>query len=306
MVCNIIAVIFYDNFNKNIKERRLVDIETEYIKSPMNYVGGKYKLLPQIIPLLPKNLNTVVDLFCGGLDFSINIKANKIICNDIITPMINMYNYFKSTSSNQVVGQIQSNINKYNLSKLNNEGYLQLRKIYNQNKNPVDLMTLIAYCYNNQIRFNSKWGFNRAFGKNRSEFNETMKINLIQMIDKIHITNVQFTNYNFNEFDFNVLSPNDFVYCDPPYLITNADYSIQASWNEDKEKELLTILDNLHNKNIKFALSNVIEHDNKRNDILFEWSKKYNIHNLNSTYANANADKKLKINKTREVLISNY
>lgn len=272
----------------------------------MNYVGGKFKLLPQIIPLLPEKMDTVVDLFCGGLDFSINIKANKIICNDIITPMIDMYNYFKTIDSNQAVEQIQYNINKYNLNKLNNEGYLQLRAIYNYNKNAIDLMTIIAYCYNNQIRFNSKWGFNRAFGKNRSEFNETMKTNLIQMIDKIHNADIQFTNYNFNNFDFSILSENDFVYCDPPYLITNADYSIQASWNEDKENELLIILDKLNKRNIKFALSNVIEHDNKRNNILFEWSQKYNIHKLNSTYANANADKKMKINKTQEVLITNY
>lgn len=38
-----------------------------YIKSPLNYTGGKYKLLPQIIPMLPSNINTFVDLFGGDL-----------------------------------------------------------------------------------------------------------------------------------------------------------------------------------------------------------------------------------------------
>lgn len=38
-----------------------------YIKSPLNYVGGKYKLLNEIIPLFPENINTFVDLF-GGLE----------------------------------------------------------------------------------------------------------------------------------------------------------------------------------------------------------------------------------------------
>lgn len=33
------------------------------VKSPLNYVGNKYKLLPQILPLLPTNINTFVDLF---------------------------------------------------------------------------------------------------------------------------------------------------------------------------------------------------------------------------------------------------
>lgn len=29
-------------------------MKNTYIKSPLNYTGGKYKLLPQIIPLLPE------------------------------------------------------------------------------------------------------------------------------------------------------------------------------------------------------------------------------------------------------------
>ena len=36
-----------------------------FIKSPLNYIGGKYKLLDQIIPLFPPQINTFVDLFSG-------------------------------------------------------------------------------------------------------------------------------------------------------------------------------------------------------------------------------------------------
>lgn len=38
-----------------------------YLKNPFNYVGAKYKLLPQIIPLFPSNIKTFVDLF-GGVE----------------------------------------------------------------------------------------------------------------------------------------------------------------------------------------------------------------------------------------------
>ena len=55
----------------------------KYIKSPMNYIGGKYKLLPQILPHFPNYIGTFVDLFSGGCNVSINVNANKIICNDI-------------------------------------------------------------------------------------------------------------------------------------------------------------------------------------------------------------------------------
>lgn len=49
------------------------------MKSPLNYIGGKYRLLPQILPLFPKQINTFVDLFAGGLDVSINVDALSLI-----------------------------------------------------------------------------------------------------------------------------------------------------------------------------------------------------------------------------------
>jgi DNA adenine methylase Dam len=269
----------------------------ELIKSPLNYTGGKFKLLPQILPLFPDDIDTFVDLFAGGLDVSLNVNANKIIANDIITPMIDMYKAFQN--SDNVIEYVDNVIQQYNLSKTNQDGYLKLREYYNKNKNPLDLFVLISYCYNNQIRFNSKWGFNRAFGLNRSEFNPSMRENIINTLDKIH--NFTFENVNFLDFKF---PENSFIYIDPPYLITQADYSIQAKWDETKEVALLNLLDNLR---LKFALSNVFKHNGKENIILKEWSKKYNVHYLNYDYNNSNADKKDKSkNSTVEVLITNY
>ena len=46
------------------------------IKSPLNYTGGKYKLLPQILPLMPDKFDIFVDLFTGGANVIVNINAN--------------------------------------------------------------------------------------------------------------------------------------------------------------------------------------------------------------------------------------
>ena len=55
------------------------------IKSPLNYVGGKYKLLGDILPLFPEKVNTFVDLFGGGGNVSVNANSNNFIYNDIET-----------------------------------------------------------------------------------------------------------------------------------------------------------------------------------------------------------------------------
>jgi DNA adenine methylase len=52
------------------------------IRSPLNYIGGKSKLLPQLLPLFPKEIDKFIDLFAGGCNVGINVSANKINFND--------------------------------------------------------------------------------------------------------------------------------------------------------------------------------------------------------------------------------
>ena len=55
-----------------------IDFEYNLVSSPLNYIGGKFKLLPQILPLFPKEINNFVDMFCGGLNVAANIKAKNV------------------------------------------------------------------------------------------------------------------------------------------------------------------------------------------------------------------------------------
>ena len=57
--------------------------------------------------------------------------------------------------------------------------------MYNKQKNPTDLFVLIAYSFNHQIRFNNSHEFNNPFGRERSSFNASMKLNLEKFIINI-------------------------------------------------------------------------------------------------------------------------
>ena len=126
-----------------------------YVCSPMNYIGGKYKLLPQLMPLFPKNIRTFVDLFCGGCNVGINVPAQKVVFNDNLSYLIDLYKTFNALDSNDVLSHIESRIRQYNLSLTNEDGYKELRKLYNNERNPLDLFVLVAYSFNHQIRFNN-------------------------------------------------------------------------------------------------------------------------------------------------------
>lgn len=280
----------------------------KYIKSPLNYTGGKYKLLPQIIPLFPEDINMFIDLFCGGGNVGINVNAKKIVCNDYEKVIIDLFNEWKKGDTEELLKTLKNTIDKYGLSKTNKDGFEKIRNDYNNGNNSWDMFyAMLMHSFNYQIRFNKDGKYNMPFGKDRSCFNKNTEFNFINFIDEIHKKNIYFTNNDFIDLKINKLTENDLVYCDPPYLITCASYNEQDGWNITKEKQLLSLLDELNNNNIKFALSNVLENKGKTNDILIEWSKKYHVHYLNHTYGNCNYHAKDKSNNsTVEVLITNY
>ena len=166
---------------------------------------------------------------------------------------------------------------------------------------------MLTNAFNYQIRFNKNGEYNMPFGRNRSSFNPTLEKNFIAFIDRMKEKNINFICSDFSKVDLSSLTKDDLVYCDPPYLITCASYNENGGWNEIKEHQLLNLLDSLNDRGVKFALSNVMFSKGKVNNVLLEWSKKYNVHHLNKNYANCNYHTKDKsLNTTDEVLITNY
>lgn len=276
----------------------------DYVKSPMNYTGNKYRIIEQIHKYFPNDIDVMVDLFCGGCDVTINTQAKKHYANDINISVVDIFKTFQQYSVEELVSNIESIIDKWHLTETNAESYYAFRDYYNKTRQPLDLFVLICYSFNNQIRFNSKGEFNMPFGKDRSSFNNDIRLNLVKFVSRIR--NVEFTSKSFQDFDYSVLSEGDFIYADPPYLISWATYN--EGWSEKEEYELYAVLSDLDKKGIKFALSNVSEHKGQTNDILLKWvsDNGYHLYDIDFNYDNCsyhglNTDK-----PTREVLITNY
>ncbi len=305
------------------------------IQSPLNYTGGKHKLLPQILPLFPDSIHAFVDLFCGGCNVGINVDSNRVLYNDINQNLIDLYNTFKSLDKPTVLGWIYEIVEKYGLSlvsrhgyayygcdssqglgKYNREKFRKLRADFNQRRTRgtedpygnIMLYVLIVYAFNNQIRFNADGAFNLPVGKR--DFNKRMEQKLSAFLDRIQGQNCAFTCGDFRDFEIAALTPQDFVYVDPPYLITCATYNEQNGWGETDERDLLAFLDALHCHHVRFALSNVLRSKGKENAILIEWLRtnaaRYRTIPLAYSYSNANYHTKDRTSGAEEVLIVNY
>lgn len=301
--------------------------EKPIIQSPLNYTGGKFKLLNQILPHFPKRIDTFVDLFCGGCNVGVNVNADRVVFNDNSPHLLYLYNTFKNLGTETMLSMIDDVIEQYGLSRSTEKGYafydcessaglgdynrepfLRLREDFNKKNEDYGyytmLYTLIVYAFNNQIRFNSKGEFNLPVGKR--DFNDKMKSKLNAFVDRLQAGNYTFSCVDFRKLDTSMLTESSLVYCDPPYLITCATYNEQDGWNEQCEHDLYATLDALNERHIKFALSNVLSSKGKTNVILSEWAKKYRVIHLDYNYSNSNYQTKDKTQSTDEVLIVNY
>ena len=76
------------------------------IPSPLNYTGGKFKLLTQLTPHFPKEIDKAVDLFCGGCNVGINLNCNEVLFNDKNEKLIGLFNTLKSQKQETIIVKI--------------------------------------------------------------------------------------------------------------------------------------------------------------------------------------------------------
>ncbi len=295
-------------------------------RSPLFYVGDKYKLMKQLIGLFPAEVDSFYEPFVGGGTVFLNVNANKYYLNDIDKNLVNIHKFLIRSSKNQnrFFKDVEKIINKCNLSRsykedivpaslkkqwkktyfarFNKEGYDKLRTLVNKytKNDPLILYILLIYGFNRMLRFNGGGKFNLPVGN--VDFNKNVVNALNNYFEFVRGKKIAFSSKDFRTYFSNKnFSKNDFVYLDPPYLITASEYN--KLWDEQAEADLLNTIDDLNKKGIKFALSNVTHYNGSKNDQLNNWMKKYKIHKIESNYINYHDNGKKQI---KEVLITNY
>lgn len=295
-------------------------------RSPLFYVGDKYKLMSQLKDVFPQTIANFYEPFTGGGTVFLNIKAKKYFLNDINKNIINIHKMLLQNSSHQkeFFKKLEKKIQQYSLSfsykkdivpnflkkkfkktyyaKFNKEGYENLRKEINRSaaNDPLILYILLIYGFNRMLRFNKAREFNLPVGN--VDFNQNAANALNNYFSFAQKADIQLTSLDFKKFfEKKAWSNNDFVYLDPPYLIAGSEYN--KLWNENNESDLLELLSGLNKLKVRFALSNIIEYNEKRNNKLIEWMKKYNVHKIKSNYISYHNNGKKNI---KEVLITNY
>ena len=295
-------------------------------RSPLFYVGDKYKLYPKIRKYFPKTINRFIEPFTGGGSVFLNVNANEYLLNDIDTNVINIHRFLIEQSENPKAffDSVFEVIQEYNLShsyikdivpqelkdewiktyyaKFNKQGFDKLKNDYNSSneKSVLHLYLLLIFGFNRMLRFNSKGKYNLPVGN--VDFNKNTEVALNDYFRLTKQKNIQFHNLDFLDFFKQIdFQEDDFVYLDPPYLITFSEYN--KLWNEETERRLLDFLEWLDTQNVKFAVSNVSHYKGKVNQQFSEWSIQHNSFDIKSNYISYHDNSKKEF---KEVLITNY
>lgn len=252
--------------------------------SPLNYIGGKWEVLPLIKNNMPSKIETFYDLFGGGGTVAINMKAKKVVYNDINWSVRDLLEKITHNQFINTYQYIEKTIKKYGLEKANKETYINFRNKYNEiekgSREPLDLYLLICFGFEHQIRFNNKLEFNNPCGN--SGYNQEMLEKLVSYSNRTKEMNIVFKAMDYKSFEDDI-NKNDFVYCDPPYLNSCGAYNDGKrgfnGWDEKQEKELFDFLDRLNDKKVKFMLSNMLIRTKEDDTTLIKWAndKKYRI-----------------------------
>ena len=297
----------------------------KYKESPIFYMGNKYKLLKQLIPLFPTECDIFLDLFGGSGVVSMNYQGRKrTIYNEFNTNIVELLRLFSENDFEKLDLIFQSIVDKYNLetglkrnmfdseeafladTNAKKIRYTNFRNDYNNssNKDYYCLWVLSVFSCNHLIRFNKNNEFNASFGSN-GNYNDNLK-NKVKNGCEV-LKNIEILNENCFDIDFDFLNTTDFVYCDPPYSNTEAVYNEKRAfggWSIEDDKHLFSVLEMLNQKGVKWGLSNVFLCRGKENTHLIEWciKNKWTVHHLKRNYnpfsrGNSNND---------EVYICNY
>lgn len=268
----------------------------------VKWVGGKRQLLKEIELELPRDLARLkfFEPFLGGGAVFFHLQPRSATINDANPELVNAYKVIKN-NVDCLIQSLKLHKNEvdyfYKIRGLDREEeFSELSNIERASR----LIFLNKTCFNGLYRVNNSGEFNSPFGRyeNPNIVNEPVLRAVSNFLNtsEIHITNMDYSEV------LNNIKKNSFVYFDPPYhpISSSANFTgyTAGGWDEEEQKRLRNICDQLTQDGVKFLLSN------SSAPLIFDLYKKYKIKTIKAGRSiNSVGTKRGDVD---EVLIKNY
>ncbi|MCY4308878.1 MAG: DNA adenine methylase [Rhodobacteraceae bacterium] len=256
----------------------------------VKWVGGKRALVPDIVPLLPENINSYYEPFVGGgaLFFALESRLRNAYLSDINLDLIITYKAI-AKQPKQLIRLLKEHESQHGKTH-----YKKIRDKHNLD-DPVMVAARFIYlnktCYNGLYRVNKQGKFNVPIGNYKNP-NICDKENLFAVSEVLKKAGIEYHSFEFIE-----PQSGDFVYCDPPYDKTFTSYSGNGFNLDDQEK--------LRDKCVQWSNSGVnVMISNSDTDNIRSLYKNFNFNNVQAA-RNINCKGNGR-GKVGELIITNY
>lgn len=218
----------------------------------VKWVGGKRKIIEELLRRLPVSFNRYWEPFVGGgaFFFEMHTTLTSAILSDSNLELAITYSVIKTNPAG-LIAKLEEHAHKHDETY-----YYRIRGQFNL-QDPIDVAARFLYlnktCYNGLYRVNNKGEFNVPIGSYTNP-------DIVQR-GNILLCNValQKAQIEYREFDTIKPEKDDFVYFDPPYHPTGAGSFTKYTKLDFSEKDQARLRDfalRLHKQGVRVMVSN--------------------------------------------------
>lgn len=241
----------------------MVDNQSDSISPILKWVGGKSRLLVQLIDSFPRQFGDYFEPFLGGGAVFFRLRKSGAYISDINENLIQMYRAIAESpfEVKSAVRELQKSFDSVDVEK-RATWHSNLRDAFNSKnldsaRQAAALIGLNKTSFNGLYRENSKGNFNVPFNqaKGRVTFIDEANFDLAaSLLESAVITNEGFVS------SASRAKPGDLVYFDPPYVPLSVTSSFtsynKAGFSEAEQMSLRDLAVELANRGVKVVLSN--------------------------------------------------
>jgi len=190
---------------------------------PLKWPGGKSRVMPDLLPHLPKS-DCLIEPFVGGASVFMNTDYRRYVLGDINPHLINFYRVIASDTENFISTARSALFRDGN----NEETYYSTRSMFNDPRpaawalptwdftQALRFLYLNRHGYNGMVRYNQQGEFNVPYGRYKAPYFPEREIRLFA--EKVRDTRAIFICADFRTTILTHAAEGATIYCDPPYL----------------------------------------------------------------------------------------
>lgn len=187
----------------------------------VQYQGSKRKLAPQILSLMPKRFERLIEPFSGMAAMSIATayegRASHYVLNDVNKDVVAVLQAAIDHPQELITAYTEVWEAQFTFAPHSEAHYYSIRERFNNGEHTAAFMLyLLARCVKGSVRYNAKGEFNQSPDKRRAGTHPKTLAENVTFISHLLKGHTSFYATDFEEV-LDEARPGDLVYLDPPY-----------------------------------------------------------------------------------------